>query len=99
MSVSNLPIDLYTNNPGYTDSRGQPNPNSLKNPYAVFYSGDIALDIAAAMQANGGLITYADMTNYRPREVAPYMRHFNCPNGTPAWVCVAPLGSAELSAG
>src|SRR5438552_2779363 len=46
-SVSNLVMDLYTNSPGYTDSNGQPNPNSANNPYAVFYSGDIALDIAA----------------------------------------------------
>src|SRR5437867_4544015 len=96
-SVSNLLMDLYTNSPGYTDSNGQPNPISLNDPYAVFYSGDIALDVAAAMQANGGLVTYADMTNYRPREVAPYLRHFNCPNGTPARVFAAPLGSAGLS--
>ena len=37
-SVSNLVMDLYTNSPGYTDSNGQPNPNSANNPYAVFYS-------------------------------------------------------------
>jgi gamma-glutamyltranspeptidase/glutathione hydrolase len=96
-SVSNLLMDLYTNSPGYVDANGQPNPNSLNNPHAVFYSGDIAHDIAAAMQTYGGLVTYTDMTNYRPREVTPYKRHFTCPNGTPAWVCVAPLGSAGLS--
>lgn len=96
-SVSNLLMDLYTNSPGYLDSNGHPNPNSSNDPYGVFYSGDIALDLVAAMQAYGGLVTYADMTNYRPREVTPYLRHFNCPNGTPAWVGVAPLGSAGLS--
>jgi gamma-glutamyltranspeptidase / glutathione hydrolase len=96
-SLSNLLMELYTNSPGYTDSNGQPNPNSLNDPCAAFYAGDIALDIVAAMQANGGLVTYADMTNYRPREVAPYLRHFNPPNGTPAWVCVAPLGASGLS--
>jgi gamma-glutamyltranspeptidase/glutathione hydrolase len=96
-SVSNLLMDLYTNSPGYLDSNGQPNPNSVNNPYAVFYSGDIALDIVAAMQAYGGLVTYADMTNYRPRVVQPYLRHFSPPNGTPAWVCVAPLGASGLS--
>ena len=96
-SVSNLLMDVYTNSPGYVDGNGQPNPNSANNPHAVFYAGDIAHDIAAAMQTYGGLVTYADMTNYRPREVTPYKRHFNCPNGTPAWVCVAPLGSAGLS--
>lgn len=80
-SVSNLLMELYTNS----------------NPYAAFYSGGIALDIAAAMQANGSLVTYADMTNYRPREVTPYMRHFNPPNGTPATVYVAPPGSAGVS--
>ena len=81
-SLSNLVMDLYTNS----------------DPYAVFYSGDIAQDIVTAMQANGGLVTYADMTNYRPREVTPYSRHFNCPNGTPATVYVAPPGSSGLSA-
>ena len=80
-TVSNLLMDLYTN----------------ANPYAEFYSGGIATDLVAAMQANGGLVTYADMTNYRPREVTPLLRHFNCPNGTPAWVCMAPMGSAGLS--
>jgi gamma-glutamyltranspeptidase len=96
-SVSNLVMELYTNSPGYVDGNGQPNPNSLNDPYAVFYAGGIASDLAAAMQVNGGLVTYADMTNYRPREVAPYIRHFSCPNGTPAWVGVAPLGASGLS--
>ena len=67
------------------------------NPYAEFYSGGIAADIVNAMQTNGGLVTYVDMTNYRPREVTPYSHHFNCPNGTPATVYVAPMGSAGLS--
>ncbi len=96
-SVSNLLMDLYTNSPGYVDSNGNPNPNSSNDPYGVFYSGDIARDIAAAMATNGGTVTYADMTNYRPLEVTPYMRHFACPNGTPATVYVAPPGSAGLS--
>ena len=80
-SVSNLVFELYTNS----------------NPYGAFYTGDIAQDIAAAMQANGGLVTYADMTNYRAREVAPYARHFSPLNGTPATVYVAPPGSSGLS--
>jgi gamma-glutamyltranspeptidase len=96
-SVSNLLMELYTNSPGYLDTNGDPNPNSTHDPCAVFYSGAIALDIVAAMQANGGLVTYADMTNYRPLEVVPYMQHFACPNGTPATVYVAPPGSAGLS--
>jgi gamma-glutamyltranspeptidase/glutathione hydrolase len=96
-SLSNLVMDLYTNSPGYLDSNGQPNPNGPHNPYAVFYAGDIATDIVAAMQTYGGLVTYADMTNYRPREVQPYMRHFSPPGGTPAWVCVAPPGSSGVS--
>ncbi len=80
-SVSNLFMELFTNS----------------NPYAAFYGGGIAQDIAAVIQGNGGFVMYADMTNYAPREVVPYMRHFNPPNGTPAWVCAAPLGSAALS--
>lgn len=80
-SVSNLVMELYTS----------------PNAHATFYTGGIAQDIAAAMQANGGLVTYADMTNYRAREVMPYARHFNCPNGTPATVYVAPPGSAGVS--
>jgi hypothetical protein len=83
-SVSNLLMDLYTNSPGYLDSNGQPNPNSLNDPYAVFYAGDIALDLVAAMQANGGLVTYADMTNYRPREVIGLpARPPGCRQGSP----------------
>src|SRR3989442_6279566 len=58
-SVSNLLMDLYTNSPGYTDANGQPNTNSLHDPYGVFYSGDIALDIVAAMQTYGGLGNYS----------------------------------------
>ena len=96
-SVSNLLMDLYTNSPGYLGTNGQPNPNSVNNPHKVFYSGDIATDIVAAMQAYGGLVTYADMTNYRPREVQPYKHHFNPPNGTPAWVFAAPPGSSGVS--
>ncbi len=80
-SVSNLLMELLTS----------------ADPYAAFYSGDIAMDIVAAMEANGGLGTYADMANYRPREVTPCLRHFSCPNGTPASVYVAPPGSAGLS--
>jgi gamma-glutamyltranspeptidase len=80
-AVSNLVMELYTNS----------------NPYGAFYTGDIAQDIVAAMQTNGGLVTYADMTNYRPREVTPYARHFHPLNGTPATVYVAPPGSAGLS--
>lgn len=80
-SVSNLVWELFTN----------------ANPHAAFYTGGIAQDFVAAMQANGGLVTYADMTNYRAREVTPYARHFNPPNGTPATVYVAPPGSAGLS--
>jgi gamma-glutamyltranspeptidase len=96
-SLSNLVMELYTNSPGYLDTNGQPNPNSANNPCTVFYAGDIAADIVAAMQANGGLVTYADLTNYRPREVAPYLRHFSAPNGTPAWVAVAPPGASGVS--
>src|SRR5262245_3190454 len=36
-----------------------------------FYRGDIAAKIAAAFQANGGLVTEADMAAYRAREVEP----------------------------
>src|SRR6185436_2043429 len=96
-SLSNTVMDLYTNSSGYRDSNGNPNPLSSNDPYGVFYSGDIAQDIVAAMQTYGGLVTYADMTNYRPREVAPYSRHFQPLNGTPATVHVAPPGSSGLS--
>src|SRR5689334_1882461 len=44
-SVSNLLMDLYTNSPGYVDTNGNPNPNSVNDPYRVFYAGDIAQDI------------------------------------------------------
>jgi gamma-glutamyltranspeptidase/glutathione hydrolase len=96
-SVSNLLMDLYTNSVGYTNINGTSNPLSSNDPYTVFYAGGIAVDLAAAMAANGGLVTYADMANYRPREVTPYMRHFSPPNGTPATVYAAPPGSAGVS--
>ena len=96
-SVSNLLMDLYTNSPGYTNIDGTPNLQSNNDPYAEFYRGGIAQDIVAAMEANGGLVTYADMTNYRPREVTPYTHHFNCPNGTPATVYTAPPGASGVS--
>src|SRR5258706_8416916 len=95
-SVSNLLMDLYTNSPGYVGTNGQPNPNSANNPHKIFYSGDIAVDIVAAMQANGGLVTYADMTNYRARQVAPYMRHFNPPIGTHSRLFFGPPASSGL---
>jgi gamma-glutamyltranspeptidase/glutathione hydrolase len=96
-SLSNTVMDLYTNSPGYKDGNGNPNPLSSNDPYGVFYSGDIAQDIVAAMQAYGGLVTYPDMTNYRPRQIIPYVRHFSPLNGTPARVYVAPPGSSGLS--
>jgi gamma-glutamyltranspeptidase len=96
-SVSNLVMDLYTNSPGYVDQNGNPNPYSANDPYKVFYAGDVAQDIVAAMQTFGGLVTYADMTNYKPRIVQPYMRHFSPPGGTPAWVCTAPIGASGIT--
>jgi gamma-glutamyltranspeptidase/glutathione hydrolase len=38
---------------------------------SAFYTGKIAKAIAAEMAANGGLITEADLANYKPREVEP----------------------------
>lgn len=38
---------------------------------AAFYRGDIAAVIAADMAAHGGLLTRADLQNFRPRRVAP----------------------------
>ncbi|MDB6057638.1 MAG: Immunoglobulin I-set domain protein [Verrucomicrobiales bacterium] len=96
-SVSNLLMDLYTNSPGYRDANGNQNPKGSNDAYAVFYRGDIARDIVAAMQTYGGNVTWSDLTNYSPRVVTPYSRHFNPPNGTAATVYVAPPGSAGVS--
>ncbi len=38
---------------------------------AAFYRGDIAASIAADMATHGGLLTRADLQNFRPRRVAP----------------------------
>jgi len=35
------------------------------NPQVVFKAGRVAHDLLAAMQANGGIVTYADMPNDR----------------------------------
>ncbi|HYB94826.1 MAG TPA: gamma-glutamyltransferase [Vicinamibacterales bacterium] len=42
----------------------------------AFYRGDIAKKIAADMEANGGIITFADMAQYRAIERAPVVGHY-----------------------
>jgi gamma-glutamyltranspeptidase/glutathione hydrolase len=42
----------------------------------VFYKGDVARRIAAAIQADGGLMTYEDLANYRGRVEAPLKTSF-----------------------
>ncbi len=37
----------------------------------IFYSGEIAEEIAADMEANGGLLSYEDLTNYRTTRLEP----------------------------
>jgi gamma-glutamyltranspeptidase/glutathione hydrolase len=41
-----------------------------------FYRGDIAREIAADMEANGGIITYADMAQYRAVEREPVVGQY-----------------------
>ncbi len=41
-----------------------------------FYRGAVAQDIAATVQANGGVITEADLANYRVRWLAPLVTRF-----------------------
>jgi len=42
----------------------------------AFYKGDIAKKIAADMEANGGIISYADLAQYRAIERAPVVGHY-----------------------
>jgi gamma-glutamyltranspeptidase len=42
----------------------------------AFYKGEIAKKIAADMEANGGIITYADLAQYRAIERAPVTGHY-----------------------
>jgi gamma-glutamyltranspeptidase len=42
----------------------------------AFYRGDVARAIAADMEANGGILTYADMAQYRAIERAPVAGHY-----------------------
>jgi len=41
-----------------------------------FYRGDVARDIAATVQANGGVITEADLANYQVRWLEPLQAEF-----------------------
>jgi gamma-glutamyltranspeptidase/glutathione hydrolase len=41
-----------------------------------FYRGDVARDIAATVQANGGVITEADLANYQVRWLEPLQTEF-----------------------
>jgi len=42
----------------------------------AFYKGEIAKKIAADMEENGGIITYADLAQYRALERAPVAGHY-----------------------
>lgn len=42
----------------------------------AFYKGEIAKQIAADMEENGGIITYADLAQYRAIERAPVSGHY-----------------------
>jgi gamma-glutamyltranspeptidase len=42
----------------------------------AFYKGDIAKKIAADMEANGGILTYADLAQYRAIERVPVTGHY-----------------------
>ena len=42
-----------------------------------FYKGDVARDIAATVQANGGVITTEDLATYRVRWLQPLQTEFN----------------------
>ena len=42
-----------------------------------FYRGEVARDIAATVQANGGVITEADLANYQVRWLEPLQTEFN----------------------
>ena len=42
----------------------------------AFYKGEIAKKIAADMEDNGGIITYADLAQYRAIERAPVVGHY-----------------------
>jgi len=44
---------------------------------AGFYKGEVARDIAATVQANGGVITAEDLTAYRVRWLQPLQTEFN----------------------
>jgi len=58
--------------------------------------GDIAADIVAAMQAYGGLVTYADLTNYRTGDCA-LLTPFHSAERHAGLVAVAPPGASGVS--
>lgn len=50
------------------------------NNAAGFYHGDVAQDIVATVQANGGVITLDDLANYRVRWLQPLVARYRATN-------------------
>jgi len=63
-----------------------------RNSVDSFYRGDIGSMIAHAIQKNGGLVSAADMSAYRAREVSPLEMRWD-----DFRICTAPLTAGGLS--
>jgi gamma-glutamyltranspeptidase/glutathione hydrolase len=51
---------------------GEPREQAIGRARDAFYTGDIARQLAAAVQADGGMITEADLANYHSKIEQPY---------------------------
>ena len=51
---------------------GEPREKAIGRARDAFYTGDLARQLAAAVQAEGGMITEADLANYHSRIEQPY---------------------------
>ena len=51
---------------------GEPREKAIGRARDAFYTGDIARQLAAAVQAEGGMITEADLANYHSKIEQPY---------------------------
>lgn len=88
LAKNNTKKDRYVDFTAYANTLGIfANRNSVES----LYKGDIAEEIAATFQKNGGLVTKQDLAAYAAKEMEPYRLHWG-----EFEILTAPLGSVGL---